>query len=96
MLHAVIRSDHDALHFFGEVSGYNLQTLRQYVRQGTRDGGTLQVRVEIESDDQPVFAKHTAKWLPALVNSGARIEVEVLSVSCASDCRRSSHLAMSD
>ena len=80
MLHAVIRSNRDALHFFGEVSGYNLETLRHYVRQSTRDGDTLRVRVEIEPDDQPAFAKHTARWLPALANAGTVVEVEVVPV----------------
>jgi hypothetical protein len=78
MLHAVIRSDRDALHFFGEVSGYNLQTLRQYVRQSVRDGGPLQVRLEIETDDQTDFVKHTQRWLPTIVDAGAMVEVEVL------------------
>ncbi len=78
MLHAVIRSDRDALHFFGEVSGYNLQTLRQYVRESRRDSGALHVRVEIEPGDQPVFAKQTARWLSALVNRGTVVEVEVV------------------
>ena len=78
MLHAVIRSDRDALHFFGEVSGYNLQTLRQYVRQSNQDCDTLHIRVEIEPDDQPAFATHAASWLPALTHAGAVVEVEVV------------------
>ncbi len=78
MLYAVIRSPRDALHFFGEVSGYNLQTLRQYVRQSTQDGGPLHMRVQIEPDDEPVFAKHTHRWLPALTDAGAAVEVEVV------------------
>ncbi len=81
MLHAVIRSNRDALHFFGEVSGYNLQTLRQYVRQSTRDVGPLQIRLEIEPHDQPAFAKHTASWLTALTNAGAVVEVEVVPIN---------------
>ena len=78
MLHAVIRTDRDALHFFGEVSDYNLQTLRQYVRQSTQDCGPLNVRVEIEPSDRPAFAKLTAKWLSALVSRGTVVEVEVV------------------
>jgi hypothetical protein len=78
MLHAVIRSDRDALHFFGEVSGYNIQTLRQYVRESARDGGALQLRLEIEADDQSDFAKHTQRWLPALADAGAVVEVEII------------------
>ena len=39
MLHAVIRSGRDAMHFFAEVNGYNLQTLQQHVRQTSREDG---------------------------------------------------------
>jgi hypothetical protein len=78
MLHAVVRSERSALHFLGEVSGYNLQTLRQYVRQSRQDGDTLHVRVEIERHDQPAFIEHTERWWPALAKSGTVVEVEVV------------------
>ncbi len=78
MLHAVIRSNRDALHFFGEVSDYNLQTLRQYVRQSRQDCGPLNIRMEIEPSDRPAFAKHTSRWVSGLVRRGTVVEVEVV------------------
>ncbi len=78
MLHAVIRSGNDAFHFFGEVSGYNLQTLREHVRESARDDGPVHLRVEIDSNDQKTFRRYTGKWLPHLANAGATVEVEVL------------------
>jgi len=78
MLHAVIRSENDTFHFFGEVSGYNLQTLRDHVRETTRDVGPVHLRVEIDHDDQKVFRRYTGKWLPHLADAGATVEIEVL------------------
>jgi len=78
MLHAVIRSGHDALHFFGEVSPYNLQTLRDHVRQSSRESDELHVRFEIGRSDRQTFAHYTDNWLPELRQSGARVEVAVV------------------
>jgi hypothetical protein len=78
MLHAVIRSTHDALHFFGEVTPYNLQTLRDHVTQSTREDDPIHLRVEIARSDRPAFARYTEKWLPALKQTGATVEIAVL------------------
>jgi hypothetical protein len=78
MLHAVIRSRHDALHFFGEVNPYNLQTLRDHARQSAREDDTLHVRFEIAGSDRQTFARYTDKWLGALQQSGASVEVAVV------------------
>ena len=75
MLHAVIRTGQDAFHFFGEVNGYNLQTLRQHVRHGAREGGPLHLRFEIEPADEVSFARHGKRWLEALAKRGTVIEV---------------------
>lgn len=79
MLHAVIRSGRDdAFHFFGEVSGYNLQTLRDHVRQTVREDGLVHLRVEIDPADRPTFDRCTEKWLSHLTDAGAVVEVEVV------------------
>ena len=77
MLHAVIRSGRDAMHFFAEVNGYNLQTLQQHVRQSSREGGRVHLRVEVDPHDQAAFARHSARWLRALSRRGTAVEVEV-------------------
>lgn len=78
MLHAVIRSGRDALHFFGEVSPYNLQTLRDHVRQTARESDAMHLRFEIARSDRQTFAHYTERWLPALRQSGATVEVAVV------------------
>jgi hypothetical protein len=80
MLHAVVRSERDAFHFFGEVTPYNLQTLRQHVRDRAWDGGALSVRFEIDAEDQSAFVKYAGKWLPKLRGAGNVVEVTVAGV----------------
>ena len=77
MFHAHIRTAHDAFHFIAEVNSYNLQTLRQHVRQSIREEGALSISVQIDSSDQRAFARHTAAWLPQLIETGTQVEVDV-------------------
>lgn len=77
MLHAEIRNGHDALHFFCEANAYNLQTLRQHVRETTKDKGNLHLRVQMDPADRETFQHYTQKWLPTLA-SGHDAVVEVM------------------
>lgn len=77
MLHARIGTQHDALHFIAEVNPYNLQTLRQHVRQSLRDDAQLKLSLAIDLADQPAFARYTARWLPQLIEAGTVVEMEV-------------------
>jgi hypothetical protein len=75
MLHAVIQSDRDAFHFIGEVSAYNLQTLRQHVRQTAKEDGAVQLWVEIDPGDVRTFERYADKWLSGLARVETVIEV---------------------
>jgi hypothetical protein len=77
MLHAHIRTAHDAFHFIAEVNPYNLQTLRQHVNQSLREDGQLTISMQIDSADEAVFARHAARWLPALIEAGTAVELGV-------------------
>ena len=77
MLHAVIRWEHDALHFFGDVTSYNLQTLRLHVRDRARNGGVPAVRFEVDAEDRPRFVKHMSSWLAELRGVASPLEVVV-------------------
>lgn len=79
MFHAHIRTAHDAFHLIAEVNSYNLQTLRQHMRQTIREDGQVKISVQIDSSDQPAFARHTANWLPKLIEAGTQVEVVVAS-----------------
>jgi hypothetical protein len=78
MLHARIRTPHDAFHFIAEVNPYNLQTLRQHVRQSLREDGPLRISVAIDPADEAVFARYTARWLPQLIEAGTVVEVDLI------------------
>ncbi|HVN83349.1 MAG TPA: hypothetical protein VMW17_00750 [Candidatus Binatia bacterium] len=77
MLHAEIRTDRDAFHFFGEVNGYNLETLRQHVRETALESGTVHLRLEIDRADASAFNGSAAGWLSRLADRGAFIEINV-------------------
>jgi len=77
MLHARIRTGRDAFHFIAEVNAYNLQTLRQHVRQSLRESDDLALSMRIDRADQPAFERHTARWLPALIKAGTCVELNV-------------------
>jgi hypothetical protein len=85
MLHARIGTQSDAFHFIAEVNPYNVQTLRQHVRQSLRDDAQLKVSVAIDLADQPAFGRLTARWLPQLIEAGAVVEVQVSSPAAPSE-----------
>jgi hypothetical protein len=75
MLHAVIQTDSDAFHFFGEVNGYNMQTLHQHVCQTMREVGSVRLLLRIDPADQEVFKALGPKWLSNV--AGTIVEVSV-------------------
>lgn len=78
MLHAEVRSNETAVHFFGEVNGYNLQTLGIYATQSARfDDRQVRLCLDIDADDESVFAEHWEAWMPRLKAVGATIAVRV-------------------
>ena len=83
MLHAVIRSNRYAFHFFAEVSAGTLQTLEHHVRQARQETAGLRVHIDIDAAEHPAFTQHTRAWLPALVRSGAAVEVTLLDAHAA-------------
>ena len=66
MLHAVIRSNQCAIHFFAEVSAGTLRTLGQHVCQACRDIAGLRLRIEMEAAEQPVSNRLLKKDSDAL------------------------------
>ena len=81
MLHARIRTTHDAFHFIAEVNSYNLQTLRQHVRQSIREGAEVKLSLLIDACDEIDFARYAAPWLPDLIQAGMTVEMDINSVA---------------
>jgi hypothetical protein len=77
MLHARIHTAHDAFHFIAEVTSYNLQTLRQHLRQSVREGAHVTVSLQIDARDELDFARYTAAWLPDLIEAGINVEMDI-------------------
>lgn len=75
MFHVRISTEQGALNFIAEVNSYNLQTLRQHVKESLRDDRTLSLSVELEPSDQRAFTRYTAGWLPRLIKAGTRVDV---------------------
>ncbi len=78
MLHAVIRAGKEAFHFFGDVDAYSLQTVRQHVRQGSKEFGNVHLSLEIDPADQKEFQRRSRRWLPRLSDAGTVVEVKIL------------------
>jgi hypothetical protein len=80
MLHARIRTADDAFHFIAEVNSYNLQTLRQHLRQSLREGAQVQLSLHVDAPDELEFARYTAGWLPELIEAGIVVDMDLSSV----------------
>ncbi len=83
MVHAVIRSNQYAIHFFAEVSAGPLHTLGQHVSQACRDTAGLRLRIEMDAAAQCAFNQHTRAWLPTLVQLGTPVDVTVVPTPVA-------------
>ena len=81
MLHAVLRWKHDAFHFFGDISPYNVQTLRLHVRDRARDGGNVRARFEIDPEERAAFVKCAGPWLAHLRDGGNIVELALTDKS---------------
>ncbi len=77
MLHAVIQSGEQAVHFYGEVNGYNLQTLREFVRDSDVGSPGVRLSLKIDPEDQGVFNAHSRRWLQRLSGAGTPVDVHV-------------------
>jgi hypothetical protein len=78
MLHAVIRSDQCAFHFFAEASAGNLTILGQHVRQACRETVGLRLHIEMDAAEQSAFRQDSRGWLPTLVQLGMPVDVTVV------------------
>jgi hypothetical protein len=76
MMHATVRSQRGALHFIGEVNPYNLEVLRQYLRDTSREEGGVSLRIAVDADDQQAFAEQARRWLAGLGRLGVAVELQ--------------------
>jgi hypothetical protein len=75
MLRAVIRSGHEALHFIGDLNGYNLQTLQLHARGALRESGSARVELELDESDAAVWKHYGRGWLARMDRAGVPVLV---------------------
>lgn len=76
MLRAVIHAGTHRFHFSGEVSGYNLEMLREHVRRSLMEAVPVHLRVAIEPSDERAFTRFGNRWFrSASERPGLRVQV---------------------
>ncbi len=74
MLEARIIAPRGSLYFAGDATPYDLETLRQHLRECQR-GPTSDVTLELTVEDGPGAAMVTA-WLGSVTNAGYRVRIQ--------------------
>lgn len=80
MLRAVIRSGNEALHFIGDLNGYNLQTLQMHARGALKEMGCVQVELELDESDAATWKHFERGWLARMDRAG--VDVLVHAEAC--------------
>jgi hypothetical protein len=75
MLRAVVRSGREAIHFIGDLNGYNLQTLQLHARGARRDGAAVRVEVELDDGDAALWRRYARTWLQRMRRAGVTVFV---------------------
>jgi hypothetical protein len=81
MLRAIIRSGNEALHFIGDLNGYNLQTLQMHARGALREIGCVHVELELDESDAATWKHFERGWLARMDRAG--VDVLVHTEECA-------------
>jgi hypothetical protein len=76
MLHAVIRTRHEAFHFFAEPDAYNLETLQQHVRGARRESGGVRLEISFDPPSGPEVVRRITRWLHRLSRIGVAVELD--------------------
>ena len=83
MLRAIIRSGNEALHFIGDLNGYNLQTLQIHARGALKESGCVHVELELEESDAVAWKQFERGWLARMDRAG--VDVLVHAEACATE-----------
>ena len=75
MLRAIIRSGHEALHFIGDLNGYNLQTLQLHARSALKEIGSARVELELDESDAVTWKHYERAWLARMDRAGVTVLV---------------------
>jgi hypothetical protein len=75
MLRAIIRSGNEALHFIGDLNGYNLQTLQMHARGALKESGCVHVELELDESDAATWKHFERGWLARMDRAGVDVLV---------------------
>jgi hypothetical protein len=73
MLEAHIASPRGSFYYAGELSPYDLETLRQHLRDSVTEVPATDVHLELTLDDESVVTG-IATWLRGIERSGVRVQ----------------------
>lgn len=73
MLEAHIASPRGSFYYAGEPSPYDLETLRQHLRDALSEGPVSEIRLELILDDEAV-ALRLATWIGRIEQTGIQVK----------------------
>jgi len=74
-MYAVIRSDHDALHFIGRLDAYNVESLREHARAMRRERTAVEAWISIDPAERRDLGSVADRWLAGFEADGVRVEL---------------------
>jgi hypothetical protein len=77
LLRAEIQSEGCTLHLSGELDGYSMESVHEFVRRRRSGAGDVRLLLEIDREDRHAFTAYAPRWLRRFVAAGAGLEVRV-------------------
>jgi hypothetical protein len=74
-MYAVIRTDHDALHFIGKLDAYNVESLREHARAMRRDRSAVVAWISIDPAERRGLGSVADRWFAGFEADGVRVEL---------------------
>jgi hypothetical protein len=93
MLRATVRSGHEAVHFIGDLNGYNLQTLQLHARGALKESGSALVELELDESDAQTWQQYAQRWLARMDRAGVSVLVRAETGGVRGPARREPSVA---
>jgi hypothetical protein len=74
-MYAVIRTDHDALHFIGKLDAYNVESLREHARAMRRDRDAVEAWISIDPAERRGLGSIADRWFAGFEADGIHVEL---------------------
>jgi hypothetical protein len=74
-MYAVIRTDHDALHFIGKLDAYNVESLREHARAMRRDRDAVEAWISVDPAERRGLGSIADRWFAGFEADGVRVQL---------------------